>query len=360
MRELSANSKARASRRRLGLCALLLAGAPFGVTTCGVPDLVFDDRFFQDAGEAGDAGDGAIVVENCTNGQDDDGNLLIDCDDPACADHSCVSAAPQGWTGHVVLFVGKGPTPPSCAEPFPTLTFSGWTALVPEDAQCACACGSPSGFTCNGSFILANNSNCLPALMLQPAVLPGSCQDADVSPSSVTHAGATSTASGGSCDVTNDNALVPQAVWSKQVRACAGKLGKCAGGVCAPKSLDGFDPGVCIYRTGLQTCPVGPYANRVLMYPVDGVVDTRACSKCTCGIAVDCSKPFEVWSGANCSGSLLATLPVGAACTPLASPDASVSIKAPTPSAKCAAAGGEPTGSVVEDPSNAVTFCCIE
>jgi hypothetical protein len=95
-------------------------------------------------------GGGGGAVENCTNGVDDDGDGLIDCEDPDCAaDPACIPAASGDECGSASVAVfGSNPvdttTATQSADPFDSNTCSGtflgqmtsdiWFSFIPVES----------------------------------------------------------------------------------------------------------------------------------------------------------------------------------------------------------------------------------
>ena len=79
--------------------------------------------------------------EDCSNGIDDDGDGDPDCADDDCAARSCVGAAPSGWTGPSVVYVGSDP--PNCGGDYARPTLNGGTAVDADPADCStCSCSN--------------------------------------------------------------------------------------------------------------------------------------------------------------------------------------------------------------------------
>jgi hypothetical protein len=93
------------------------------------------------AGRIADAGNNA--PENCTDGVDNDGNGLVDCEDPACqAGYTCVTV-PADWTIGAFLPNLPEQTQPSCPPGYAPKPL-----LVQEPAStvtCSCTCGTSCG-----------------------------------------------------------------------------------------------------------------------------------------------------------------------------------------------------------------------
>jgi hypothetical protein len=93
---------------------------------------------------------GGVVAEICTDGVDNDGNGLVDCEDPACqAGYTCV-AAPAGWSFGAFASIAPGgqarPCPPGYA------TSPTFVQEPASSVTCTCTCPSTCGEVfCGGS-----------------------------------------------------------------------------------------------------------------------------------------------------------------------------------------------------------------
>lgn len=127
----------------------------------------------------------------------------------------------------------------------------------------------------------------------------------------------------------------------------------CGGGECVatpPTPLQ-----LCVSRAGDVACPQPSLSTRQVFYT--GVVDTSACSACSC-ISPVCTGNTTVYTGINCQGSLAATLTPNVCATNLAGVTPQSLKTALVASSACAPSGGGPTGAITADPTTAVTVCC--
>lgn len=355
---------------------------------------VLRDAASDTAGDvATDTNDGcSSVVENCTNGIDDNCNGLIDCADPECVSQGFTCVPPwagTGWSGPVVLYDGfqtGGPAPSaiSCASAglyteaplglsTPELGHYDSTAANPT---CGCTCGaSVQGVSCTSTTVTLNTVGCTDNGTTVSTTPTATC-------SIVTNEGSNSitvtlgTASGGSC-LKNETGLPPPA-WNSQTgwegtgsgcwtgRATSSYFGGAHGGctgsnVCVEPPPTAFNGGaVCVFFDGVAACPTG-YANEHDFF--SGGTDTRSCEySCTCTPAgVACTADVTLSTQSTCSGTqTLSNLASG--CTNLSN-FAPAYVEATfgttgscTFGAGALTGGAAATGSVT--PTGQVTVCC--
>jgi hypothetical protein len=266
-------------------------------------------------GEAGAGGTGGSGTEtNCLDGQDDDGDKLVDCDDPDCgAGYECVPAVPSG-------FVGVGwlvPVATACdAQLFPSSValFAEQDISAPA-ASCACSCGTAGGSTCavkldcwsdyqkcvDNAPTTIYSQSC--TVYQPPSIQLSVCKASE--PLAV----------GGGCPAKVAASTLP-ATWAAGQRICGrSEGGHCAkaGEICLPR-LAGSPP-LCAGRPGDEACP-GSFPNKQLYFDSSAVTDTRGCKVdgCGCGAVVDakcgCTMPLcgVVPHGGNDCKSLPLTL----------------------------------------------------
>jgi hypothetical protein len=269
-----------------------------------------------------------------------------------------VGAAPSGWTGPSVVYVGSDP--PNCGGDYAKQTLTGGTAVDADPAQCStCSCSNSTaacatfvnivastdshcgGVTCTNSISNACEPNFAP-------VCVGSAANAYLSmelPSGLA-----------SCSPTAEqDPTIGDVSWKKEVRACttADKLhiGGCAEGeVCAPKTP--FNGSFCVSKTGDVACPNATYSEKHVYYK--GVNDTRSCSPCGCDHDCDYSWRVEA-AGASCSAPF--SLDSNDSCVMLSPTDGKFNVGVQiSGTGSCGATGGQPTGSAA--PTGPVTVCC--
>jgi hypothetical protein len=344
-------------------------------------------------GTGGSAGSGN---EDCLNGQDDDGDTDVDCEDSDCtAGYTCSAPLPSGWTGPVVYYEGPAAGAPGCnasgGYPQPAQTASsGFNAGSPTCPTCSC--GSPSGMSCSAEAVFFDGPSCggsgcwggSPAYCNGGLITVGSackpqsmCSDATgLVPTSAVFTNAQ--ASGGTCTSSfTGTENIPTPTFTNTVRACGGAPGSgtgCgAGAVCLPKPAPPFDSSVCIYKTGDVACPAGAWSQKSVFHL--SFNDTRDCSACACGSATgNCgSTTLELFTDGVCQqGKSTLPGPDLGGCTnlqndttPIVAPNCngfngvSLSMRlVGTPSGgSCPATGGQVTGSAT--PTEPITFCCL-
>jgi hypothetical protein len=126
----------------------------------------------------------------------------------------------------------------------------------------------------------------------------------------------------------------------------------------------GMPSGVCVYQSGIQTCPPGGSGLFTNTFIVGAVEDTRGCG-CTCGAATcPTDGVVEGYTASGCTGTPSYTGDAGAACNgniPNNTRPKYVKYnpsKSGSPGA-CGTATSGPTGTVDIDGGTATTFCCI-
>lgn len=285
----------------------------------------------------------------------------------ACAGGgSCVPPAPGGWTGPVVVAEASGAAP-ACPTAMPQKAFEHHKNIVAQAAPCTCSCDL-KGEKCvgNASFSSYGSVDCsVNSCGGSEPITVGEC-----SPFITVNCGAgpdktvgwktsTNLTAQGRCDAALDPTPPPAATWEKTVVGCGSlslSQGTCAAGnVCAPGGDAPFGTRHCIFATGDQACPAGPYTTKSLVY--DAFDDTRSCGACSCTgpTGLSCASSIAFYSGAGCTslkGS--STLP-GCVAKPITSGYFRVSANAV--GGTCTPSAPAPTGAAT--PKSPTTVCCI-
>ncbi len=274
-------------RAHLLLCAWLTSGcfSEFGDFTPGGGgpaggDGGSDVDVPSGSGAAGGGPQGGAPPELCGGAGDEDGDGLVDCQDPDCGGYLCVPSLPgDGWTGPLLVV---GPED-ECGGAFPDPGPSGQTV---GDNPCACECASaaiPSD--CTATVTPFGTSTCTsagaPIVVGPSATCAAAAATADAV--SVSH-----TFVGGTCTPSFSSSAS-----FGEIRTCSAESsGGCADGeTCVrpgpPGSL------VCFAQAGLATCGA-PFSDRVVM--LEAPAEATGCSNadCACGTAV----------GGSCSGAV--------------------------------------------------------
>jgi hypothetical protein len=322
------------------------------------------------------APDHGASAENCLNGTDDDGDGLIDCQDPACqAAYACVDAPPAGWQGYYYLrqtAYADATPPPACGDgSAPTRLDEG---PINSSAVCAaCTCGPTQGAACGPPVI-----NCW---LGHDKCNGGGQYDAT---SELARSGCVASAATGgttSCEVvagpsvTSDGTCVPSTMsitrpdpWTTHDDVCpvvtAG--GGCGAQVCAPRPQYPYAT-LCVRHAGDVDCPTGWATLRHVVYAT--TADGRDCTPCACTPSpASCIGGSYQVDGctATCNGhcpgvSNPAPIAPGSGCRDLSAYVGSTvwssQYTAPSLAAgSCTATGGAPIGSVSR--TNAATYCC--
>ncbi len=321
------------------------------------------------AGASTGTGTGTVGPENCTNGEDDNGDQLVDCEDPLCTDYRCVAEAPLGWSGPLALYIGSD-TNVTCGGAWSTQAFSsGYGSLNAPAASCSgCNCGSPNGASCNIAPVdLFWLTNCSSSSYDQTQAVgqPNVCylvNDADIIWWSAR--GQLSTASGGSCSPSGGDPTVQPTSYAQRALGCDGApAGEgCTAGLCVPIPEPPLSTPLCIAHSGDTNCPTGSYTQKYLSY--QSVADTRDCTDCGCGSpqGMSCGSLtyfYVDYNNSNCWGSPVVAPHDGSTCVNLNMYDGPGSMEfiPGSPSGGyCSSSGGQPTGSAT--PAEPLTICC--
>jgi hypothetical protein len=201
----------------------------------------------------GEGGQGGAPHElDCTNGTDDDGDDLADCDDPDCGAYQCVPAAADGST--YAFPVG---TADVCPAPTAAVTLD-------ECGDAACSCTATPG-TCYEWAYVYSGDTCSSYLDTK---YDGCYDPYDGNRS---FSGGVQPWTTGTC--TAPGAQVPPTGW----RGCTTTTtGHCAsGGACVPRIATATDQ--CVLVSGSVSC-AAPYTESRTLYD-------EALTQCSCSCA---------------------------------------------------------------------------
>ncbi len=339
-------------------------------------------------GEAGDDGGADAATEDADDGGEEAGP------GPCAVGQTCVDLAPAGWSGYVQLRIaiadaGTG----ACAAPYAAVQQAGVADPSGAAAECTtCTCGAPSPAVTCVSGVTSANLGCSGS-DTQNALTPGTCTNVIFPNGGTAPATASNTSSctkaGGQLVGALDAAVAVSAIVCSPgagdagaaSAGDAGDAGDAAAGdagagvpptcdplnqACAsPISSQAGPSGVCIYQSGITTCPAGTHFTEQHIVGAS-VTDTRACG-CACGPA-SCPTDGYIEGFANngCTGTPAATLDAGAACVPIGTTNptnGSTHFKyvqsRSGASGSCAVVDGGPSGGVSVDNGTALTLCCI-
>jgi len=294
-------------------------------------------------------GDAGPVVEDCTNGVDDDGDGDPDCADADCADFACVPAPPMGWSAPgVATPAGEG-----CAAGVAERV--GADGMTWGDVECGgCACGEPRNVSCVARFTTYGNVSCSAGARSVSVDSEDGCTPLPVMAAGIdsvtTQVAATCALSGAATGTVTDR---PAVTYAEDLARCAAPAAAgCGDGeVCAPVAPAGH----CISRPGSQACPAAFPVRRNLHAGID---DQRGCGDCGCAAAGDaCTGNLGVFDEPACFVSPETFAVPEPSCQSFGAPIVGVTLLDAMPiGARCEAADIETTGCVA--PTEPVTLCC--
>ena len=319
----------------------------------------------RDGGEGGasDAPAGCIPGsdEICDNGIDDNCDGLIDCADPQCSatGWKCVEPPSDGWNGPVALSDRAGTTAAPCASSYTLDLFTVFDNPTAAAADCVCTCDTPTGSKCSDAkAVYSGDPTC--GTCATPGDLPQSNQcAAPVICGQIPHVKVLPPpASGGTC-TPQQTPTIASPTWGKVGHICghSPNSGGCSAAAwCAPPAPANF-AGSCVTSPGDRACPTPGFTQKFVYF--DSVIDTRACTDCTCGspTGVTCGGTFSIFDQPGCTSTATSTFTMSTTCYPLKQTTQSIVASALTPvGGSCIPQPGTGTGGVA--PTNPRTVCC--
>lgn len=272
MKRRRPSSQAHVARRLLG-CGLLLCLVGGGCTAIDFTEPSGGGAGSPSGGASGSGGSlpiggAAPNVEMCGNGVDDDGDQLVDCDDPEC---TLGCEVPSGWAGFASLRAD------GCNAGEVLLQRAYMSAT--GDSACTCVCsGAPTcvfvvavayaGLQCGG-----NSSSAFLAMGCTTLGAPGS--------------DSIKISSSGTCPGTPTAALTQPTPTTVAADLCE-----------TPK-------GACVYAPGMLACPSGFPVAQVYQ---STLVDSRSCEPTSCGCAPNCGN-VTLHQDAACADAGTALVP---------------------------------------------------
>jgi hypothetical protein len=297
--------------------------------------------------------------EDCTNGQDDDDDGKIDCEDEDCGAFTCAPNPGGPWQGPFEVAVG---VPLATCDPgLPNAAVLNLGGVIAPPASCGpCSCGAATGGTCGlAGFSWYSDALCGNAGVPEVPAAPSTCMPIGNTDTAKTLGaiGAIPPRVGGSCAPVAGSVAVTPSSFEKKGVLCGGSAGGGCGpdAYCAPQPSNAFGGKLCVSANGDLTCPNG-YEHKTIAY--GGVDDHRSCSQCSCGAAQGgCgTATTTLFAEANCDAPLV-TIPHDGMCH---SAQGFVSFRYDPPiqasGGECKASGGEPVGEAT--PKDPITICC--
>jgi hypothetical protein len=280
--------------------------------------------------------------------------------EPACAigTHTCVPAAPEGWSGPVALVDDTPEDPdPGCLDPFPTPSTVVYDGLVAPPADCTCTCGDAVGETCTRVLVVDNSAGC--ATPTNEWDIGSGCVSAVVGAANQ-YWRATTEPLTGTCGPPQFGDEIVDAEFSERHTLCAADevtAGACAAGdVCTPIPIAPFTAdALCIWADGDLECPMDlGYDTRRLTFR--DFTDDRACATCSCDLVGECTGTVYLFSDSCDSMFASATLTLNGACLQVPAGIENAENGAWDVDASCQEVGGTPMGAA--NGTEPVTICC--
>jgi hypothetical protein len=234
------------------------------------------------------------------NGIDDNGDDLVDCEDPQCSPaYHCVPDVPAGWSE--IGYRAERNSNDNAIDCGKLELFHAFTDLISPTTGCQCSCSKPSNPVCEATpSSIWTSSNCTG---YSYAVQPSTCHDfASAAQVGSVWVGSYSYQSG-SCTVEVSGAPDP-ATWGRTVDICVAKergSGCAAGHTCIPRAPAGAEANPCIRQIGTMECP-SDYPTRHIYH--SDVTDTRSCSAAQCSCSPSsgkCTPTVNLYTGQQCN-----------------------------------------------------------
>jgi hypothetical protein len=258
------------------------------------------------------------LKEDCQNGVDDDRDGLVDCADTAdCSTGFSCASLPSGWQGPVAVWTGSAGTAPPCSASgaYKSQFLTANQGLVVPPYTCpSCSCTLSQDTFCDDlSFILDDSTTCTSDNYWDSLTAPenGACQkwelcDANPTAQSAALQGKPSDYVHGTCSATQAPAALPSPSWTSEVRACGAPAsvgGGCNIGQCMPKPSAPYGNSLCIFRSGVASCPAEyPTQRPAASQPYyQTVLEGRSCSACGC--QAQCGGTVTAYTTPDCTGA---------------------------------------------------------
>ena len=285
-----------------------------------------------------------------------------DCPFRCVGDHRCAPQPPEGWTGMGVLNVNDEVS--GCAEAFSAFEPQLYRNPRYNGADCSCTCGRLS-VDC-GSIEVSSSSPTMCSGYGHQSFEPNQCTRIQSVNGSCGRGRWMNQPRNPSCPSSAMVNISPIS-WSAVVNLCTatfdGDAACQAQEVCVPTDLPEDFVGMCVYRSGLHSCPSDFPMN---MTGYTEYNDTRSCSPCACNPrGVSCSTTLRSYSNRICTvlASSNATALIDStgfldhnAITFTSGLSTYLKADTPTVSGVCTPSGGVARGAV--ETVGAHTICC--
>jgi hypothetical protein len=258
----------------------------------------------------------------------------------------CEADVPGGWSGPTAVTIADAA--PTCETPdLGNIELALHDESLSPSAECACACDDAVGVNCDASPVQIthySNDDCTNVNETATGTL-GNCVSMCCGGQSANYIEPAADVSTASCVSTTlaDTKAAP--AWARHLVGCGPVESEdCGGDRCFDQR---GDSALCIYRSGDDACPPGPFSARSIWYA--SLDDTRGCEPCGCGPVdvSDCHAVVRGYTGTNC--------------------DAADALLSPAPAPPCTEAPIDfdsarvesfaPTGSCT--PTQPTTVCCL-
>jgi hypothetical protein len=313
--------------------------------------------------ESGDPSGPTTTAEDSSATDPDTGTSVTDdTGSPECpAPNTCADAAPDGWSGPVVVFRGDiDAPPPPCAVPYPIPELETFGDPSVPAGDCDCECTPPNDAFCDGGTVIYNTTSATCDTPSTNFFIEDGCAEFGGEFFSIRYFefdGSGVQIFGGDCTpAATEN--IPPAEHGSIVVVCGGgdEDGTCDGDqVCVPAPESPFQDRLCVWQDGDVDCPADTaYTEKELYF--DTISDDRDCSTCTCGpLGGTCDDAAVIMrADAGCAGA--AGSIIGDAMCAQASIGADSAELTATPNPECAPTGGVLEGDVTELGPH--TICC--
>ncbi len=226
-------------------------------------------------------------------------------DTGAPSECTCAIAAPNNWTGPVV--VARGDELPDCVGAFTGSQLDALIDIAGEAANCECSCGA-ADMDC-GELSLLYRQSCGQPIFAETFSEPDTCHDNTPAQNS-TNPFFTPVDGSESCPPSPTVEVPPAS--STPIRMCGGTFeqAECGPGEQCIAAVPGaFEQRLCVARLGVHDCPPA-YPEQEITF--GSIADSRGCTDCDCAPqgTFECASTLQLYSGDEC-GTATGTVETG-------------------------------------------------